>query len=46
MIMIAFTLALLARIDSTFGVAQFMLTRSSLRVSLGMALAALVIGTR
>ncbi|HWA48593.1 MAG TPA: NADH-quinone oxidoreductase subunit H [Dongiaceae bacterium] len=43
MIMIAFTLALLAGSTQLSVIAQFMLTHSSLRVSLGLALAALVI---
>jgi formate hydrogenlyase subunit 4 len=43
MIMIAFTLALLAGSTQLSVIAQFMLTHGSLRVSLGLALAALVI---
>ncbi len=43
MIMIAFTLALLAGSTQLSVIAQFMLTHSSLRVSLGLALAALII---
>jgi formate hydrogenlyase subunit 4 len=43
MIMIAFTLALLAGSTQLSEIAHYMLTQSSLRVSLGLALAALVI---
>ena len=43
MIMIAFTLALLAGSTQLSAIAQLMLTHGSLRVSLGMALAALII---
>ena len=43
MIMIAFTLALVAGSTQLSVIAQFMLTHGSLRVSLGLALAALVI---
>jgi formate hydrogenlyase subunit 4 len=43
MIMIAFTLALLAGSTQLSVIAQFMLSHGSLRVSLGLALAALVI---
>jgi formate hydrogenlyase subunit 4 len=43
MIMIAFTLALLAGSTQLSAIAQFMLTHGSLRVSLGMALVALII---
>jgi len=43
MIMIAFTLALVAGSTQLSVIAQFMLTHTSLRVSLGLALAALVI---
>jgi formate hydrogenlyase subunit 4 len=43
MIMITFTLALLAGTTQLSGVAHFMLTNGSLRVSLGLALVALVI---
>jgi formate hydrogenlyase subunit 4 len=43
MIMIAFTLALLAGSTQLSAIAEFMLTHASLRVSLGMALAALII---
>jgi len=43
MIMIAFTLALLAGSTQLSVIAQFMLTHGSLRVSLGLALAALII---
>jgi formate hydrogenlyase subunit 4 len=43
MIMIAFTLALLAGSTQLSAIAEFMLTHGSLRVSLGMALAALII---
>jgi formate hydrogenlyase subunit 4 len=43
MIMIAFTVALLAGTTQLSTIAHFMLTNSSLRVSLGLALAALVI---
>ena len=43
MIMIAFTLALLAGSTQLSVIAQFTLTHSSLRVSLGLALAALII---
>src|SRR5260221_1487912 len=43
MIMIAFTVSLLAGSTQLSSIAQFMLTHSSLRVSLGLALAALVI---
>ena len=43
MIMIAFTLALLAGSTQLSEIAHYMLTQSSLRVSLGLALAALII---
>jgi len=43
MIMIAFTLALLAGSTQLSAIAEFMLTHGSLRVSLGTALAALII---
>jgi formate hydrogenlyase subunit 4 len=43
MIMIAFTVALVAGSTQLSAIAQFMLTSGSLRVSLGLALAALVI---
>jgi len=43
MIMITFTLALLAGSTQLSVIAQFMLTHTSLRVSLGLALAALII---
>jgi formate hydrogenlyase subunit 4 len=43
MIMIAFTLALLAGSTQLSVIAQFMLTHGSLRVSMGLALAALII---
>ena len=43
MIMIAFTLALLAGSTQLSAIAQLMLTHGSLRVSLGLALAALII---
>ena len=43
MIMIVFTLALLAGSTQLSAIAQFMLTHGSLRVSLGLALAALII---
>ena len=43
MIMITFTLALLAGTTQLSGVAHFMLTNGSLRVSLGLALVALII---
>jgi formate hydrogenlyase subunit 4 len=43
MIMIAFTVALLAGSTQLSVIAQFMLTQGSLRVSMGLALAALVI---
>jgi formate hydrogenlyase subunit 4 len=43
MIMIAFTVALVAGSTQLSAIAQFMLTSASLRVSLGLALAALVI---
>lgn len=43
MIMITFTLALLAGSTQLSVIAQFMLTNTSLRVSLGLALAALII---
>jgi len=43
MIMIAFTLALLAGSTQLSVIAQFMMTHGSLRVSLGLALAALII---
>jgi formate hydrogenlyase subunit 4 len=43
MLMIAFTLALLAGSTQLSEIAHYMLTQSSLRVSLGLALAALVI---
>jgi formate hydrogenlyase subunit 4 len=43
MIMIAFTLALLAGSTQLSAIAELMLTHGSLRVSLGMALAALII---
>jgi len=43
MLMIAFTLALLAGSTQLSVIAQFMLTNASLRVSLGLALAALII---
>ena len=43
MIMITFTLALLAGTTQLSGIAHFMLTNGSLRVSLGLALVALII---